>query len=66
MQLPTCQVVLLQRNIWDLFSLLSRRPNARLVVLKTRLLQNVHPKCFSCEHEVRANDASRNRRPVNM
>ena len=26
--------------------------------------KNAHPKCFRCDHEVRANDASRNRRPV--
>ena len=26
--------------------------------------KNVHPKCFRCDHEVRAKDASRKRRPV--
>ena len=28
--------------------------------------KNVHPKCFRCDHQVRAKDESGNGRPVNV
>ena len=39
MQPPTCPVVLKQRNICDLSLLLSRQPNGREVVPRTRHLK---------------------------
>ena len=64
MQPLACPVVLKQ-HIWDLFLISSRQPDGREVVPRTRhLKKKVHPKCFRCDHEVRAKDVSRTRRPV--